>query len=66
MAARIGEHMAKRFECRNVVPGCEGVVEAETAAGVLAAAAEHAASAHGMTTLPDPVVEQVRAGITDI
>lgn len=56
----------KRFECGNVVPGCEGVVEAETEGGVLAAAAEHAASAHGMTALPDPVVAQVRAGITDI
>lgn len=60
------KHMAKRFECRNVVPGCEGVVEAETEEGVLAAAADHAASVHGMTTLPAPVVEQVRAAITDI
>lgn len=56
----------KRFECGTVVPGCEGVVEAETEDGVLAAAAEHAASAHGMTALPDPVVAQVRAGITEI
>lgn len=56
----------KRFECGTVVPGCEGVVEAETAEGVLAAAAEHAASTHGMAELPDSVVEQVRAGITDM
>ncbi|MEX1003962.1 MAG: DUF1059 domain-containing protein [Acidimicrobiia bacterium] len=56
----------KRFECGNVVPGCEGVVEAPTEEEVLTAAADHAASVHGMTTLADPVVEQVRAGITDI
>jgi predicted small metal-binding protein len=58
--------MAKRFECHNVVPGCPGVVEAETEDRVLAAAADHAATVHGMTTLPAPVVEQVRAGITEI
>ena len=58
--------MAKRFECRNVVPGCEGVVEAETERDVLAAAADHAAAVHGMTTLPASMVEQVKAGITDI
>lgn len=57
--------MSKRFECRNVVPGCEGVVEAETEQEVLAAAAGHAASAHGMTSLPDEVVAQVKAGITE-
>ena len=56
----------KRFECGHVVPGCEGVVEAETEDAVMAAAAEHAAATHGMTTLPDPVIAQVRAGITDI
>lgn len=58
--------MSKRFECRNVVPGCEGVVEAETEDEVLAAAAGHAASAHGMTSLPDAVVAQVKAGITEV
>lgn len=58
--------MTKRFECDNVVPGCDGVVEAETEAEVLAGAASHAASVHGMTSLPDTVVEQVKAGITDV
>lgn len=58
--------MSKRFECSNVVPGCEGVVEAETEEQVLAAAASHAASAHGMTPLPDAVVAQVKASITEV
>lgn len=60
------EFIVKRFECGNVVPGCEGTVEAATEDEVLAAAAEHAASAHGMASLPDSVVAEVRAGITEI
>jgi predicted small metal-binding protein len=55
----------KKFACANVVPGCDGVVTGETADDVLAAAAEHAASAHGMTEVPDEVVSAIRSGITD-
>ena len=55
----------KRFECGTVVDGCDGVVTGDTEDEVLQAAAQHAASAHGMTELPDDVVQQVRAGITD-
>jgi predicted small metal-binding protein len=54
----------KRFECGNVVPGCDGVVTGETDEDVLAAAAQHAASVHGMTEVPDEVVTAIRAGIT--
>lgn len=56
----------KRFECNEVVAGCEGVVEAETTDEVLSAAARHAADAHGLDPLPDEVVAKVRAGITDV
>lgn len=55
----------KRFECNEVVAGCEGVVEAETTDEVLSAAARHAADAHGLDPLPPDVVAKVRAGITD-
>ena len=55
----------KRFECGTVVDGCDGVVTGETEDDVLQAAAQHAASAHGMTDLPDDVVAKVRAGITE-
>ena len=55
----------KRVECGTVVDGCDGVVTGETEDDVLQAAAQHAASAHGMTELPDEVVQKVRAGITD-
>ncbi len=55
----------KQFACSNVVPGCDGVVTGETDDDVLAAAAQHAADAHGMIDVPDEVVGAIRAGITD-
>ncbi|MBC8363427.1 MAG: DUF1059 domain-containing protein [Actinobacteria bacterium] len=55
----------KQFACGNVVPGCDGVVSGETVEDVLAAAAAHAAEAHGMASVPDEVVEAITAGITD-
>ena len=54
----------KQFACGTVVDGCGGVVTGETEADVMAAAAAHAATAHGMTSVPD-VVAAIRAGITD-
>ena len=55
----------KSFACGTVVPGCDGVVTGETDDDVLAAAAAHAARAHGMTEVPDEVVGAIRAGITE-
>ena len=55
----------KKFACANVVPGCEGVVSGDTDDEVLAAAAAHAASVHGMAEVQDEVVTAIRAGITD-
>lgn len=55
----------RKFACGEVVPGCDGVVTGATDDEVLRAAAEHAASAHGMTEVPDEVVTAIRAGITD-
>lgn len=54
----------KKFACGDVVAGCDGVVTGETEDDVLTAAAAHAASAHGMTDVPDDVVAAIRAGIT--
>ncbi|MEY2583757.1 MAG: hypothetical protein QOE09_3606 [Ilumatobacteraceae bacterium] len=56
----------KQFACGTVVPGCDGVVTGETEDEVLAAAAQHAASAHGMTEVPADVLDAVKAGITDV
>ncbi len=55
----------KKFACGDVVAGCDGVVTGETVDDVLAAAANHAADAHGMSEVPDEVVTAIRAGITD-
>ncbi|MGA9275588.1 DUF1059 domain-containing protein [Ilumatobacter sp.] len=55
----------KQFACGDVVEGCDGVVTGETEDDVLAAAAAHAADAHGMTEVPDDVVALIRSGITD-
>lgn len=55
----------KQFACANVVAGCEGVVSGETEDEVLAAAAQHAADAHGMTDVPPEVAAAIRAGIVD-
>lgn len=55
----------KKFACGDVVEGCDGVVTGETENDVLAAAAAHAASAHGMSEVPDDVVAAIRAGITE-
>lgn len=55
----------KEFACGNIVSGCDGVVSGETVDDVLAAAAEHAKTAHGMDEVPTDVVEAIKAGITD-
>lgn len=54
----------KQFACATVVDGCSGVVTGDTEEEVLAAAAAHAAEAHGLTELSDDIVAAVRAGIT--
>jgi predicted small metal-binding protein len=54
----------KQFACATVVDGCDGVVTGETDEDVLAAAAAHAAEAHGMDEVPVQVVEAIKAGIS--
>ncbi len=55
----------KKFACGTVVDGCDGVVTGATEDDVLAAAARHAADAHGMAEVPPEVVDAIKAGITD-
>jgi predicted small metal-binding protein len=55
----------KQFECGQVVEGCEGVVTGETEEEVLAAAARHAAEVHGMTEIPDDVLQKIQSGIAN-
>lgn len=55
----------KQFACGSVVSGCDGVVTGETEDDVMAAAAEHARTAHGMDDVPEELAGKIRAGITD-
>lgn len=56
--------MGYSFRCENVVPGCEGEVHGETEEQTMQAAAEHAATAHGLAELDADTIEKVKAGIT--
>lgn len=49
------------LRCGDVVPGCAGVVRAETREEVMSQAAVHAADAHGLTTI-DADTEQALVG----
>lgn len=56
----------KRLACGAVVQDCTAVLEAETEDELLQKVARHAQDAHGMSTIPPSVVDQVRANIQDV
>ena len=56
----------KQFACGDVVPGCTAVWQRETEDEILRVVAAHAAADHGMTEVPDEVVEAVRAKIVTV
>lgn len=55
--------MGYRFDCRHVVPDCEGVVHGDTREEVFQAVAEHASDVHDMDELPDEIIERVKTSI---
>jgi predicted small metal-binding protein len=57
--------MAKVVHCKDIGFDCDGVVRAETEEEVLAQVAAHAKAVHNLETVPDDVVEQVRAVMRD-
>lgn len=56
----------KQFACGHVVPGCVATFSAPDEDGVLIQVAAHARNDHGMAEVPDEVVAQVRAKITEV
>ncbi len=56
----------KQFSCGAVVPGCTATFSAETEDELLGQVAAHAQADHGMDSVPDEVVEQVRANIQEV
>ena len=56
----------KRFACGDVVPGCSTSFTCRTDDEILAEVARHAADVHGLETVPDDVVEAVKAKIVTV
>ena len=44
--------MTKKLACGDLMPGCDFVAEGRTEQAVVAKAAEHAKSAHGLADIP--------------
>jgi predicted small metal-binding protein len=55
----------KHFSCGDVVPNCRARFEGATEAEILAKIAKHASEDHGMTSIPDDMLQTVRSHITD-
>ena len=56
----------KQFSCGDVVPGCKAVFQAEDESGILTQVAHHARHDHGMSAVPDALVQQVRSHIQEV
>lgn len=56
----------KEFSCGQVVPDCDARFQGETEEEVLQQVAVHAKEAHGMDDVPPEVLEQVKAGISEV
>lgn len=57
--------MAKVLKCGDLMPGCAFVAEGKDEADLMTKAAEHAKTAHGLTSIPPAVLAQVKAAIKD-
>lgn len=56
----------KQFSCGHVVPGCHATFQEDSEDQILEKVAVHAREAHGMDTVPDDVVAQVRSHIVEV
>ncbi len=56
----------KRFSCGDVVPGCTKTFQGKTDDEILRQVGAHAVEDHGMTVVPQAVVDQVRLHIHDV
>ena len=57
--------MAKLLRCGDLMPGCQAVIEGKDMAEVMTKGAEHAKTAHGVTTIPPDMAKKVQAAIKD-
>ena len=56
----------KSFACGDVVPGCEARWVCSTDDEILVQVGAHAAAAHGLTTIPDELIQSVRGNIQPV
>lgn len=56
----------KQFSCGAVVPGCTATFSGQTEDEILGQVAAHAKDDHGMDSVPDEVVAQVRENIQEV
>ena len=57
--------MTKVLKCGDLMPGCNFVAEGKDVAEVMAKGAEHAKTAHGLSTIPPDLAQKVQASIRD-
>ena len=57
--------MAKVLNCGDLMPGCKAFIDGKDEAEVMAKGAEHAKTAHKMTTIPPDMAAKVKAAIKD-
>lgn len=55
----------KEFNCGELVPGCETVIEGQSDDEIMQQVAVHAREAHGMDEVPPEVEEKARAAIVE-
>lgn len=60
------EFEMKQFACGDVVPGCDARWTADGEDDILTLVAQHAAADHGLTEIPDELVDAVRANIVTV
>jgi predicted small metal-binding protein len=58
-------YMAKVLRCGDLMPGCNAVIEGKDEAEVMAKGAEHAKTAHNMTSIPPEMAAKVKAAIKE-
>ena len=57
--------MAKVLRCNDLMPGCPYQAKGATEDEVMAQAAEHARTAHGLSEIPAGMLPQVKGAIRD-
>jgi len=58
--------MAKKFSCGDVVNGCGWSATASNEGELFQKISEHAKNDHGMTAIPDEIIQKVRSKIHEV